>query len=114
MRWYREYLASFPSDPAAAQSNFLLAQLLFEDNRFAEASVEYEKVAYGTRSTTRAPTPATARARLRARCSRMRRAAEQPALQRATVASALRFAQTFPADARNGSVLTDAARSSTR
>ncbi|MDQ6640091.1 MAG: tetratricopeptide repeat protein, partial [Pseudomonadota bacterium] len=35
--------------------------------------------------------------------------AEQPALQRTTVASALRFAQTFPSDARNGSVLTDAA-----
>ncbi len=47
VRWYREYLASFPSDPAAAQSNFLLAELLFEDGRFAEASVEYEKVAYG-------------------------------------------------------------------
>ena len=31
MRWYREYLVSFPTDPAAPQSNFLLAELLFED-----------------------------------------------------------------------------------
>ena len=31
VRWYREYLASFPNDPKAAESNFLLAELLFED-----------------------------------------------------------------------------------
>src|SRR6185369_7890061 len=47
VRWYREYLLSFPSDPEAAQNNFLLAELLYEDARFAEAAVEYEKTAYG-------------------------------------------------------------------
>src|SRR5664279_1521557 len=41
VRWYRELLASFPNDPSAPQSNFLLADLLFEDSRFAEAGVEY-------------------------------------------------------------------------
>ncbi|HEY2189047.1 MAG TPA: tetratricopeptide repeat protein [Caldimonas sp.] len=35
--------------------------------------------------------------------------ADQPGLQRATVASALKFAQAFPNDSRNGLVLTDAA-----
>ena len=37
VKWYRESLASFPNDPAAAQSNFLLAELLFDDGRFAES-----------------------------------------------------------------------------
>ena len=46
VRWYRIYLRSFPADPQAAQNNFLLAELLFEDKRFAEASLEYEKAAY--------------------------------------------------------------------
>jgi tetratricopeptide (TPR) repeat protein len=36
-----------PERPEAAQNNFLLAELLFEDGRFAEAGVEYEKAAYG-------------------------------------------------------------------
>jgi TolA-binding protein len=47
VHWYREYLVSFPTDPTAPQNNFLLAELLFEDARFAEAAVEYEKTAYG-------------------------------------------------------------------
>ena len=59
VRWYREYLVSFPTDPAAAQNNFLLAELLFEDTRFAEAAVEYEKTAYGYPAHARAPTRAT-------------------------------------------------------
>ena len=46
MRWYRIVLKSFPDDPTAAQNNFLLAELLFEDKQFADASREYEKAAY--------------------------------------------------------------------
>ena len=109
VRWYREYLASFPSDPAAAQSNFLLAELLFEDGRFAEASVEYEKVAYGYPKHEKSADAGYGALLGYAALLKKAPPAEQPTLQRATVASALRFAQTFPADARNGSVLTDAA-----
>jgi TolA-binding protein len=46
VRWYRSYLTSFPQDSQAAQNNFLLAELLYEDARFSEAAVEYEKAAY--------------------------------------------------------------------
>src|SRR5512134_260966 len=42
VRWYRNYLSSFPQDPQAAQNNFLLAELLYEDARFADAATEYE------------------------------------------------------------------------
>ena len=109
VRWYREYLTSFPSDPAAAQSNFLLAELLFEDNRFAEASVEYEKVAYGYPKHEKSADAGYGALLGYAALLKKAPPAEQPTLQRATVASALRFAQMFPTDARNGSVLTDAA-----
>ena len=102
VRWYREYLASFPSDPAAAQSNFLLAELLFEDSRFAEASVEYEKVAYGYPKHEKSADAGYGALLGYAALLKKAPPAEQPALQRSTVASALRFAQTFPTDTRNG------------
>jgi cellulose synthase operon protein C len=45
-RWYRQMLASFPSDPAAPEMRFLLAELLFESGHFGEAAQEYERTAY--------------------------------------------------------------------
>ncbi len=107
VRWYRAYLASFPNDPAAAQNNFLLAELLFEDRRFNEAAVEYEKTAYGY--------PAHARsadagyAALLSYAKQDKTAADAPALQRESVNSALRFAAAFKGDTRTGTVLTNAA-----
>ena len=46
VRWYREILVSFPNDAEAARNHFLLAELLYEDSRLAEAAVEYDKAAY--------------------------------------------------------------------
>ncbi len=45
-RWYRKYLAYFPGEPDSANTNFLLAEILFESEQFAEATVEYERTAY--------------------------------------------------------------------
>jgi len=109
VRWYRELLASFPNDAGAAQNNFLLAELLYEDSRFAEAAVEYEKTAYGYAKHDKSAEAGYGSLLSYAALLKKAPAAEHPALQRATVASALRFAQTFPSDTRVGSVLTDAA-----
>ncbi len=57
VRWYRIVLKTFPDDPTAAQSNFLLAELLFEDKQFADASREYERAAYDYPRMRRAPMP---------------------------------------------------------
>lgn len=46
-RWYREYLDSFPDDPSAAETRYLLADALFEGGDFREAALEYERTAYG-------------------------------------------------------------------
>ena len=109
VRWYRESLASFPNDPTAPQSNFLLAELLFDDGRFAEAVVEYEKTAYGYPK--HAKSAEAGYGALLGIAAQIKKApaAEQPPLQQASVASALRFAQNFPSDTRIGLVLTDAA-----
>ncbi len=109
VRWYREYLESFPKDPAAAQNNFLLAELLFEDARFAEASVEYEKTAYGYPAHAKSADAGYAALLAYAQQQKKAPAAEVPALQRTSVASALRFATDYPTDVRAGPVLADAA-----
>ena len=45
-RWYREYLQSFPDDPEAAATNYLLADTLFESHQYRDAALEYERTAY--------------------------------------------------------------------
>jgi tetratricopeptide (TPR) repeat protein len=109
VRWYRAYIASFPADSTTAKNNFLLAELLYEDSRFAEAAVEYEKVAYAYPHHERSADAGYAALLGHAAVEKRANATELPALQRTSVESALRFAQTFPADARTGAVLTTTA-----
>jgi TolA-binding protein len=44
--WYRKHLAYFPDAEDSASTNFLLAEILFESEEFAEAMQEYERTAY--------------------------------------------------------------------
>jgi TolA-binding protein len=110
VHWYREYLASFPSDPQAPQNNFLLAELLFEDGHFAEASVEYEKTAYAYPP--HAKSADAGYAALLSYAKQKLDPAQVPAnlaaLEKASVESAIRFAQTFSADPRTAAVLANA------
>jgi cellulose synthase operon protein C len=109
VRWYRVYIVSFPSDPEAPQNNFLLAELLFEDGRYAEASTEYEKTAYHYPKHAKSADAGYAALLAYAQQEKRAAAGELPALQRSGVASALRFATDFPVDTRAGPVLTNAA-----
>ncbi|MCW7538583.1 tetratricopeptide repeat protein [Aquabacterium sp. A7-Y] len=109
VRWYRAYIASFPSDPEAAQNHFLLAELLFEDGRFEAAGTEYEKVAYQYPPHAKSADAGYAALLSHAAQEKSVAAAQAPALRRTAVESALRFAQAFPADPRTGAVLTNAA-----
>jgi TolA-binding protein len=45
-RWYRSHLESFPTDAAAARTNFLLSEVLFESGNHRDAALEYERTAY--------------------------------------------------------------------
>ncbi|MDH3893629.1 MAG: tetratricopeptide repeat protein, partial [Chromatiales bacterium] len=47
VHYYRMHIAYFPEDPDTANTNFLLAELLFESGRYLEAVEEYERTAYG-------------------------------------------------------------------
>jgi tetratricopeptide (TPR) repeat protein len=46
MRWYRDYLASFPAEPESPAIHHQLAELLLENGSFAEAATEFERTAY--------------------------------------------------------------------
>ncbi len=96
LQWYREYLASFPKDAEAPSINYQLADLLFEEKNFGDAAQEYERTAYGYPSHEKAP--AAGYAAVYAYREHLKSVAEtqQDAVKRATVASSLKFADTFP------------------
>jgi TolA-binding protein len=109
VRWYRAWLESFPHDAEAPQNRFLLAELLFENQRDAEAITEYEKTAYGYPAHARSADAGYSALLAHARQEKRAAPGERPAVQRAAVASALRFADAFGTDARTGPVLANAA-----
>jgi cellulose synthase operon protein C len=105
IRWYGEIIAAYPGEPEAAQNHFLLAELLFEDQRFADAAAAFEQAAYGYPHHAK-----SAEAGYAAVLAHDRVARSTPpgtAATQAGVDSALRFAQTFPDDARIAAVLTN-------
>jgi len=109
VKWYRAYIASFPEDPATAQNNFLLAELLYEDGKYAEAAVEYEKTAYGYPKHAKSADAGYAALLSYAQQEKRASGADLAALNRASVESALRFAKDNATDPRTGPVLTNAA-----
>ena len=109
VRWYRSYLTSFPNDPKAAQNNFLLAELLYEDRRYAEAAAEYEKSAYRYPAHEKSADAGYAALLAYAQLEKRATANDARAVQAAGVESALRFADAFPHDPRRAAVLTNTA-----
>ena len=45
-KWYRKYLDFFPGEPDSANTNFLLAEILYEIKDYRAATDEYERTAY--------------------------------------------------------------------
>jgi cellulose synthase operon protein C len=125
VRWYRTLLTDFEDDDNAPAQRFLLAELLFENQRWASAASEYEAVAYALpKRASQQPSPRGADAGYAALLSYAEQekaldkeppkdgvnAANAKALraelQTQSVESALRFAKAYPQDPRNGAVLT--------
>jgi len=108
VRWYRELLESFPDDPQAAQANFLLAELLFEDARYAEAAPEYEKAAYHYPPHAKSADAGYAALLAYAEQEKTETPGQRNAVQLAAIESAQRFGFAFPKDPRTGPVLANA------
>ncbi|HTP39341.1 MAG TPA: tetratricopeptide repeat protein [Steroidobacteraceae bacterium] len=110
-RWYREYLASFPNDAAAADTNYELADALFESQQFDQAATEYEHAAYSY-----APSDKAAAAGYAALIAYQKHEATltdanaKSAYHKQATDSAVRFARTYPNHPESASVLTRAAQ----
>ena len=110
IRWYRLYLEGFDSSPEAPATRLLLADLLFDGQRYEEAAVEYERTAYGYTGN-----PAAPRAGYAALVAYAEAETRAPASRRAEVSaraieSSLQFAGTFPDHAETPGVLTRTAK----
>jgi TolA-binding protein len=95
-RWYREFLKSFPAEPESAPINYQLADLLLENGNLGEAAREYERTAYDYAPHERASAAGYAAVYAHRENLKEATAARQLELKQATVASSLRFADTFP------------------
>jgi tetratricopeptide (TPR) repeat protein len=108
--WYRRYLDGFDASPQAAGTRMLLADLLFEGQRFEQAAAEYERTGYGYPGY-----PDAARAAYAALVAYAEAESRVPAASRAEISaraidSSLRFADTFPEHVETPGVLTRTAR----
>jgi len=108
-RWYRAYLQSFPDDANAAQTNFLLAEVLYESGSFRDAAFEYERTAYAYPFHDNAGEAGYAALLAYGKHEEELRGAARAEWHRRAIDSALKFAETYPAHAQAATVQTDAA-----
>jgi cellulose synthase operon protein C len=108
-RWYRDYLKSFPGDADSAQTNYLLAEALFEGHQYTEAAAEYEHTAYGYPQNDKSATAAYAGLVAYQKGEEGLTGAEKLAWHQRATDAGIKFAQTFPAHPDSAGVLTRAA-----
>ena len=112
--WYRRYIAYFPDDPDSAQRNFLLAQILFELERYREASDEYRRTAYDYGAHDQAAEAGFAAIVSARKYEESLEGEELIAWREQSLTNALQFAQTFPEHEQAAPVLTNVAEESFR
>ncbi len=114
-RWYGDFLDSFHDDPTAPAANYQFADLLRENGDFRRAATQYERTAYEYPAHEKAAAAGYAaifahRENLKAVAASGQGASDQDQARRATVASSLRFSDTFPQHEQAPIVLVAAAQ----
>ena len=108
-RWYRKYLDYFPGEADSANTNFLLAEILFESKDFAEAKTEYERTAYAYPMHEQSAEAGYAALLAYREHEKSLEGAEKTAWHQRYLDSGLRFADTYPEHPESGAVLTTVA-----
>jgi len=108
-RWYRDYLKSFPGDADSAQTNYLLAEALYEGHQYSEAATEYEHTAYGFPRNEKSATAAYAALVSYQKGEEGLTGADKEAWHKRATDSGVKFAQTFPEHPDSAGVITRAA-----
>jgi len=113
-RWYRSYLSSFPNDPDAAATNYLLADTLFESQQYRAAAQEYERTAYAYPFHAKSDEAGFAALVAYEKQEALLKGDEKAELHRQNIDSELKFARTFPKHPQSNIVLTRAAQQDIR
>jgi TolA-binding protein len=109
-RWYRSYLSSFPNDPDAAGTNYLLADTLFESQQYRAAAQEYERTAYAYPFHPKSDEAGFAALVSYEKQEALLQGPEKAELRKQNIDSELKFARTFPQHPQSNIVLTRAAQ----
>ncbi len=104
--WYRKFLAYFPGEPDSANTNFLLAEVLFESDDFFDAMVEYERTAYDYPVQEHSSEAAYAAILSYRKHEESLQGEEKAAWHIQYLDSGLKFADTYPEHPESGAVLT--------
>src|SRR6478752_10029894 len=109
LRWYGDYLNSFPKDGESPAINYQMADLLFENKDFGEAAKQYERTAYGYPVNTQSA--AAGYAAVYAYREQLKVVGKEnlETVKHDTIASSIKFADTFPTHAQAAAVLGAAA-----
>ena len=109
-RWYRSYLESFPNDPDAAGTNYLLADTLFESQQYRAAAQEYERTAYAYPFHAKSDEAGFAALVAYEKQEALLKGDERAELHKQNIDSELKFARTFAKHPQSNIVLTRAAQ----
>jgi TolA-binding protein len=109
-RWYRSYLQWFPQEAEAAETNFLLAEALFESRQFREATAEYERTSYSYPPHAKSAESGYAALLSYEQHEKALAGAEKAAWHQQFVEAGLKFAAAYPNHEEVPAVLTRSAR----
>jgi tetratricopeptide (TPR) repeat protein len=96
LRWYRDYLASFPAETESPTIHFQMAGLLLENRSFDAAAAEYEKTAYNYKPHDKAAKAGYAAVFARREHLAIAVESEKLPAKREAVRVSLKFADVFP------------------
>jgi TolA-binding protein len=108
-KWYRKRLAYFPGEADSAQTNFLLAEILFESGDYAAATDEYERTAYAYPMHEQSAEAAYAAVLSYREHEATLSGGAQAAWHQRYLDSGLRFGDTYPEHPESAAVLTTVA-----
>src|SRR5215472_3152962 len=109
-RMYGDYQKSFPGDADAAQTNYLLAEALYEGHQYGEAASEYEHTAYGYPRNEKSATAGYAALVAYQKGEEGLTGADKDTWLKRATDSGIKFAQTFPEHPDSAGVLTRTAQ----
>ncbi len=109
-RGYRNYLTWFPEEPESPNTNFLLAEALFESKQYRDAATEYERTAYHYPAHARSMEAGYAALLAYAEEEKQLSGEQKSVWHAKGVESGLMFASTWPTHAQAPVILTRTAR----